>query len=93
MVSAVREFFARRGVYRLSLGRTPVDRVVIKTNFYPDNTPMGHDGFLYVAGPAVTSRGMSAMRWPVRPLSPRGLSGPAYKVLRIALGRLKARSW
>ena len=42
------------GIYRLSLGRSPVDRVVIKTTFHPDNIRWGDDGFLYVTGPGLT---------------------------------------
>jgi hypothetical protein len=40
------------GIYRLSLGRVPVDRVMLKTSFHPDNIRWGDDGFLYVTGPA-----------------------------------------
>jgi hypothetical protein len=38
------------GVYRLSLGRTPLERALLKTGFFPDNLRWGDDGFLYVAG-------------------------------------------
>lgn len=38
------------GVFRISLGATPVEQVVIKTPFQPDNIRWGDDGKLYVAG-------------------------------------------
>jgi len=38
------------GMYRLSIGRTPFERVLVKTSFYPDNIRWGDDGFLYLTG-------------------------------------------
>jgi hypothetical protein len=68
-----------RGIYRLSLGRVPVDRVVIKTTFHPENIRWG-DGFLYVAGQTVTSGGVFSVGIACRPLA----SCPfPFKVLRI----------
>jgi sugar lactone lactonase YvrE len=72
-----------RGVYRLSLGRTPVDRVVIKTTFYPDNIRWGDDGFLYVAGPAVTSRGIFGEAMACQAIEARAACPAPFKVLRI----------
>ena len=46
------------GIYRLSLGQTPVDRAMIKTTFHPDNIRWGDDGFLYVTGPGITDLGL-----------------------------------
>jgi hypothetical protein len=69
-----------RGIYRLSLGREPVDRVVIKTTFYPENIRWGDDGFLYVAGQTVTSGGVFSTGIACRPLA----SCPfPFKVLRV----------
>jgi hypothetical protein len=69
-----------RGIYRLSLGRTPVERVVVRTTFYPDNIRWGDDGFLYVAGPAATSRGIfgEAIACQASPSCPS-----PFKVLRL----------
>jgi sugar lactone lactonase YvrE len=72
-----------RGVYRLSLGRTPVDRVVIKTTFYPDNIRWGDDGFLYVAGPAVTSRGIFGEAMACQAIEASASCPAPFKVLRI----------
>jgi len=69
-----------RGIYRLSLGREPVDRVVIKTTFHPENIRWGDDGFLYAAGQTVTSGGVFSVGIACRPLA----SCPfPFKVLRI----------
>jgi hypothetical protein len=69
-----------RGTYRLSLGRMPVERTVVKTTFYPENIRWGDDGFLYVAGQAVTSGGVFSVGIACRPLA----SCPfPFKVLRI----------
>ena len=69
-----------RGIYRLSLGREPVDRVVIKTDYHPENIRWGDDGFLYVAGQTVTSGGVMSVGIACRPLA----SCPfPFKVFRI----------
>jgi hypothetical protein len=69
-----------RGTYRLSLGRMPVERTVVKTTFHPENIRWGDDGFLYVAGQAVTSGGVFGVGIACRPL----VSCPfPFKVLRI----------
>ena len=72
-----------QGVYRLSLGRTPVDRVMIKTTFYPDNIRWGDDGFLYVTGPAVTSRGIFGEAMACQAIEASASCPAPFKVLRI----------
>ena len=68
------------GVYRLSVGKTPVDRTVVKTDFHPDNIRWGDDGFLYLTGPGVTDRGIFAEALACMTSS---VCASPYKVLRI----------
>jgi hypothetical protein len=69
---------AEPAVYRLSLGRLPVDRAAVKTSFFPDNVRWGDDGFLYATGTA--GRGIEAV---IDCASNRASCAIPFKVARI----------